>query len=69
MKYSYEISNDLVISVWDTENPNEENKPFLLQPRHPENRDWINLEEAKKWIESLIEEWLKPVEEINAFLN
>jgi hypothetical protein len=60
MKYIYEISSDLVLSVWDTENPNEENKPFLLQPRHPEGRDWADAQEVQSWIEALIEEWSKP---------
>lgn len=69
MKYKFEIDEKSAIRVWDIENPNEEDKPFFYQPMHPDGRDWVDAQEAQSWIEALIEEWSKPVEEIEEDLN
>lgn len=63
MRYKFEIDEQFAVRVWDIENPNEENKPFFYQPTHPEGRDWVDAQEAQTWIETLIEEWLKPAPE------
>ena len=65
MKYKYEIDDQNTIRVWDLENPNEADAPFLLQPYNPENGQvWNTKEEATAWIEALIEEWNQPVVEV-----
>jgi hypothetical protein len=61
MKYKYEIDQQNTIRVWDLENPNENNAPFLLQPYNPANGQvWSDQDTAKQWIEAQIEEWNKP---------
>jgi len=64
MKYKYEIDDQNAVRVWDLENPNEENKPFLYQPNQSDGTAWESSEQAKNWIEALIEEWNQPVVEV-----
>lgn len=62
-RFKYEIDDELVLRVWDNDNPNEENKPFLLQPFNPATgNDWTDTTEITEWIESRIINWSKPVE-------
>lgn len=60
MRFRYEIDEELTIKVWDTENPNEDNQPILLQKDQPDGTVWENHEQAKTWIEQLISDWLLP---------
>ena len=63
-RYKYEIDEANAIRVWDNENPNELNAPFLFQPVHPDGRYWTDKAEAESWVLVFIEELLKPVEEV-----
>ena len=62
-RYIYEIDDQLAIRAWDTQMPNEENKPFLYQPDHPDGRPWVDRNDAEQWINSFIVEMLKPAAE------
>ena len=54
MKYTYQVDDLNAISVFDEENPNELNAPFLHQPQHPDGTDWENRAEAEEWAEEYI---------------
>lgn len=58
--YQYEIDDENVIRVWDLNNTNEENKPFLYQPVKPEGEAWADKAEAETWVNNYIQELLKP---------
>lgn len=59
-RYKYEIDETNAIRVWDNENLNELNAPFLFQPVHPDGRNWHDKTEAESWVIAFIEELLKP---------
>jgi hypothetical protein len=54
MRYRYEIDENNAIRIWDNENPNENNAPFLYQPDQPDGTPWASREEASAWAESFI---------------
>ena len=58
MILSYEISEDLVLSIWS--NADKTGDPMLLQPSHPEKDYWESLEECTAWAETFIEEFDVP---------
>lgn len=60
MKYKYEINDKKEIRVWDLENPNKKNAPFLLQPNWPNGIEWTDKKEAEAWAELLIESMENP---------
>ena len=66
MRYTVTILDNNTIEVFDNENPNENGAPFLRQDIHPDGRAWEDRTEAQTWIDDLIIEWDKPVEEIPA---
>ena len=35
-RYRFEIDTDNAIRIWDNENPNENDAPFMLQPDWPD---------------------------------
>lgn len=53
-RYKHEIDENNVLRVWDNEIPNETGAPFLLQPQHPDGRDWANKEEVEAWLADFI---------------
>ena len=55
MILSYEISEDLLLSIWS--NVDKAGAPMLLQPSHPEKEYWESLEECTAWAEKFIEEF------------
>ena len=58
MRYEYIIEDDLTLKVWDTENPNEFNAPFLAQPFNPEKaQPWQDRAEVEAWVLNEIEIW------------
>lgn len=63
MRFIYEINEKNEIRVWDTENPNEKNAPFLLQPDWPDFTPWASREEAEAWVQLLIESLVNPESE------
>jgi hypothetical protein len=63
VNYKVEIKDNNTIEVFDLDNPNENNAPFLRQDVHPDGRAWESREEAQSWIDSILIEWAKPAEE------
>jgi hypothetical protein len=53
-RYEYKINDDLVLEMWDNENPNEYNAPFLRQPINPNTNPWQNRQEVEEYAEDLI---------------
>lgn len=56
VNYRYEIDNNegFAIRMWDLDNPNEENAPFLYQPHWPSGVNWNSYEEAENWAKAVI---------------
>lgn len=54
MRYRYEIDDLNVVRIWDLENPNEDNLPFMLQAKWPNGTPWANSAEAASWAEQAI---------------
>ena len=48
-RYTYEVDEDNCVKGFDTENPNEGNAPWLLQPDWPNGAPWASREEAELW--------------------
>jgi len=63
MKFKYEITKKNEVKVWDLENPNEKNAPFLAQPNWPDGTAWKDKAEAEAWIELFIESMQNPESE------
>lgn len=63
-RYRYEIDTENAIRVWDEENPNELNAPFLFQPDWPNGTAWADKAEAQAWVELYIESLLNPESEL-----
>lgn len=59
-RYRVEIDDTNTVRIWDEENPNEFNAPFILQPIHPDGRPWINRVEAQDWLDNFLEEMNTP---------
>lgn len=53
-RYYYEIDEGKTLRIWDTENPNDNNAPFLLQPQWPDGTDWESAEQVNEWAELFI---------------
>lgn len=66
MRFEYEINKKNEIKVWDLQNPNEKNAPFLLQPTWPNNTAWKDRAEAESWVEVFIESLENPESEFIA---
>jgi hypothetical protein len=62
-RYRYEIDNQNTLRVWDDENPNELNAPFLLQPDWPSAVPWANKNEVEDWAKVFIESLENPESE------
>ena len=63
MNYKVEIKDNNTIEVFDLDNPNEKNAPFLRQDIHPDGRAWESRAEAQAWIDNMFVEWNKSTEE------
>jgi hypothetical protein len=61
--YKVEVLDNNTVEVFDLDNPNENNAPFLRQDVHPDGRAWENKEEAQTWIDKLLVDWERPIEE------
>jgi len=65
-KYRVEIDTNNTIRIWDNENPNENNAPFMLQPDWPDVSPWENAAQANDWAEVFIASMLDPLSEFVA---
>lgn len=63
MRYVFEVDEQNTVRIWDTENPNENNAPFLLQPDWPDLTPWTDAAEATAWAELFIESLINPESE------
>jgi hypothetical protein len=54
LKYEIDNENGFAIKVWDLDNPNESNAPFLFQPSWPNDEPWSSYEEAKTWADQFV---------------
>ena len=61
--YKVEVLDNNTVEVFNLDNLNENNAPFLRQDVHPDGRAWADKAEAQAWIDNLLIEWAKPVEE------
>lgn len=63
MRFQSEINEKNEIRVWDTQNPNELNAPFLLQPNWPNGTEWADKAEAQAWLDLFIQSMENPESE------
>lgn len=63
-RYRYEIDEANAIRIWDEENPNEKNAPFLYQPNYPNGDEWGSAEAATAWAELFISSAEDPTSEL-----
>lgn len=66
MNLHYEIDELNTIRVWNLENPNENNAPFLLQPDWPNATPWADRAEAESWANIFVESLKNPESEFIA---
>jgi hypothetical protein len=62
-KYKYEIDQENAVKIWDLENPNDLNAPFIFQPDWPDTTPWASKEEAEDWAQVFIESLENPESE------
>ena len=62
-RYRVEIDDTNTVRIWDEENPNELNAPFILQPDHPDARPWVDRAEADGWAKAFVENLDAPIGE------
>lgn len=62
-RYRYEIDDANAVKVWDLENPNELNAPFLFQPEWPNGTAWASKKEAEDWALLFIDSLQNPESE------
>jgi len=55
VNYRYEIDENNEIRIWDLDNPNELDAPFLYQPTWPDMTPWGSREEAESWALAFID--------------
>ena len=67
-RFTYKITN-MVLEVWDKENPNENNAPFLRQGEWPDGTAWENEAQITDWAEAAIAALENPDSEMMAGPN
>lgn len=67
-RFSYEVT-EMVLEMWDNDNPNEENAPFLRQPHWPDGTPWGDEAEITAWADAAIVAFLDPNSEFVAGPN
>jgi len=60
MKYIYKVDEKNQVRVWNTENPNEKNLPFIYQPVWPDGTPFENKEQAEAYAQLVVESCLNP---------
>ena len=65
-RYRFKIDTENTIRIWDNENPNENDAPFLLQPDWPDVTPCSDAAEAKNWAEVFIASLVNPESEFVA---
>ena len=58
MTLSYEVSEDLVVSIWgDAEKSGD---PMIVQPDSPSSGEWASAEECEEWAQAFIADYNVP---------
>jgi hypothetical protein len=65
-RYRFEIDSNNAIRMWDNENPNEGDAPFMLQPDFPDTTPWADAAQATDWAEVFIASLENPESEFVA---
>jgi len=65
-RYRFEIDTENAIRIWDSENPNEGDAPFLFQPDWPDVTPWADAAQATDWAEVFIAALVDPLSEFVA---
>jgi len=65
-RYRFEIDSDNAIRIWDNENPNDSNSPFMFQPDFPDTTPWADSAQATYWAEVFIASLIDPESEFVA---
>jgi hypothetical protein len=65
-RYAFTVDEQKIIRIWDTENPNENDAPFMLQPDWPDFTPWASKAQAKNWAEVFIASLVDPNSEFVA---
>jgi len=65
-RYTFTVDNQKIIRIWDTQNPNENDAPFILQPDWPDLTPWASKAQAKNWAEVFISSLVDPESELVA---
>jgi hypothetical protein len=65
-RYRFEIDTENAIRIWDNENPNENDAPFMFQPDWPDVTPWANAGESTHWAEVFIASLENPESEFVA---
>ena len=65
-RYTFTVDSQKIIRIWDTENPNENDAPFMLQPDWPDLTSWASKAQAKNWAEVFIASLVDPESELVA---
>jgi hypothetical protein len=61
-RYTYTVSADNAVSIFDTDNMNEDGSPNIFQPIKPVGgAPFASSEEAREWAEQTIYELLNPI--------
>lgn len=53
-RYRFKVGTDKAIKIWDNDNPNENDAPFMFQPDWPDLTPWESKAQATNWAEVFI---------------
>ena len=65
-RYRFEIDSNNAIRIWDNDNPNENDAPFMFQPDFPDTTPWADAAQATEWAEVFIASLVDPESEFVA---
>jgi len=65
-RYRFEIDINNAVRLWDNENPNENDAPFMFQPDWPSVIPWADAAQATDWAEVFIAALVDPLSEFVA---
>ena len=65
-RYRFEIDKQNAIRIWDNENPNENDAPFMFQPDFPDFTPWASKKQATDWAKVFIAALVDPKSEFVA---
>jgi len=65
-RYRFKIDAKNAIKIWDNDNPNENDAPFMFQPDWPDLTAWSSKAEATDWAQVFIASLVDPESEFVA---